>query len=119
MDSSSDKNGKLACAGAGGSLGLAALAGACTAGCGFMAAPLVGLLSSIGLSSVATFLPSLRIPLIALALACGAFAMWSFVKRKNALGAAVCGCMLGAGIIFLGWQATRAKDCKTASMVET
>ena len=118
MDSSSDKNGKLACAGAGGSIGLAAIAGACTTGCGLMAAPLAGLLSSIGLGSVAAFLPSLRIPLILFALGFGGYAMWSFVKRKNALGSAACGCLLVAGTIFLGWQATQANDCKTASAVE-
>ena len=54
----SSKNGKIACASAGGSMGLAGLAGACSAGCGFVAAPLAGLLSSIGLGTVATVLPS-------------------------------------------------------------
>lgn len=64
MSTTNSKNEKLACAGAGGSLGLAAIAGACTTGCSFVAAPLAGLLSSVGLGSVAAFLPSLRIPLI-------------------------------------------------------
>jgi hypothetical protein len=118
MSTTNSKNEKLACAGAGGSLGLAAIAGACTTGCSFVAAPLAGLLSSVGLGSVAAFLPSLRIPLILLAFAFGGYALLSFIRRKNAVGAALCGCLLGGGAIFLGAQALRANDCKSASTVE-
>lgn len=114
-----EQNGKAACAGMGGSLGLAALAGACSVGCGFGAAPLFGILTSLGLGTVATFLPNLRIPLVILALIFGVFALRTFMRRKNALGAAVCGCVLGAGLAFLGWQAMRADDCKTASVIES
>ena len=118
MKITSDKNSKLACASAGGSLGLAAIAGACSAGCGFAAAPIAGLLASIGLGSVATFLPILRIPLILIALALGIYAIWSFIRKKNIVGVAICGCVLGIGGSFLGWQALQASDCKTASQVE-
>lgn len=114
-----ERSGKAACAGMGGSLGLAALAGACSVGCGFGAAPLFGILTSMGLGTVAAFLPTLRIPLVILALIFGAFALRTFTRRKNALGAAACGCVLGAGLAFLGWQTMRADDCKTASAIES
>ncbi len=114
-----DQSGKAACAGMGGSLGLAALAGACSVGCGFGAAPLFGILTSMGLGTVAAFLPNLRIPLVIVAIIFGAFALRTFVKRKNVIGAAACGCVLGAGLAFLGWQAMRADDCKTASVIES
>ncbi len=113
MSISSDKNSKLACASAGGSLGLAAIAGACSAGCGIAGAPIAGLLASIGLGSVATFLPILRIPLILIAIALGIYAMWSFIRKKNMVGVAVCGCVLGIGGSFLGWQMMAAKECKS------
>jgi hypothetical protein len=119
MDVSSDKSGKLACAGAGGSLGLAALAGACTAGCGFAAAPLAAFLTSVGLGAVSAFLSTLRTPFILIAVLLGAFAMWSFVRRKKVISAAVCGCVMGAGGAFLGWQMLQVSDCKTASTIET
>lgn len=118
MDCSNDKKTKLACAGVGGGLGLAALAGACATGCGIAAAPLVGLFTSIGLGSVAAFLPSLRVPLLLFAAVCGAYAIRHFLLRKNLLGAAACGCVLGIGGAFLAWQMNQANDCKTASQIE-
>ncbi len=114
-----DRSGKAACAGMGGSLGLAALAGACSVGCGFGAAPLFGILTSMGLGTVAAILPTLRIPLVIIALIFGAFALRTFVRNKNVVGAAACGCVLGAGLAFLGWQAIKADDCKTASVIES
>lgn len=118
MDQQIDKKGKIACAGVGGSMGLAALAGACATGCGFAAAPLFGLLTSLGLGGVAAFLPNLRIPLVLIALAFGTYAIRAFISTKNVVGAAICGCVLGAGGAFLGWQIIQANDCKTASQVE-
>jgi len=102
----------------GGSLGLAALAGACTVGCGMAAAPLAGLLASIGLGTIASILPALRIPLVIVAALFGAFALWAFVRKKSLVGIAVCSCALGAGGAFLAWQSTQASDCKTASQIE-
>lgn len=119
MDQQIDKKGKIACAGAGGSMGLAALAGACATGCGFAAAPLFGLLTSLGLGGVAAFLPNLRIPLVLIALGFGIYAIRAFIRTRNVIGAAVCGCALGAGGAFLGWQMMAANDCKTASQIET
>ncbi|MBI3549268.1 MAG: hypothetical protein HY078_09530 [Elusimicrobia bacterium] len=114
-----DKKGKLTCAGAGGSLGLAALAGACGTGCGALAAPLAGLLSSAGLGMLVPMLPGLRLPLFVLALALGLYSMRAFVKRKDALGSATSALILGGGSMLLLWQMFAADKCGggTAAMI--
>lgn len=122
MNASSNENGNIACASAGGSLGLAALAGVCSSGCGLAAAPIASLfasfLASFGLGSVTTIVPTIRIPLILLAAALGAFAIWSLVRKKQWLEASVYGVVLGIGGTFLGWQTIQANDCRSTSQVE-
>lgn len=108
---SKNKNGKIACIGAGGSMGLAGLAGACTVGCGFVAAPLAGLLSSIGLGAVATVLPKFQIPLYILALLLGAYSIFIFIKQKNSIGASLISLLLGAGTVLVIWQGFAAGQC--------
>lgn len=115
--SPSKKHEKLACAGAGGSLGLAALAGACSAGCGFVAAPLAGVLTSAGLGAVASILPTFRIPLFIAALILGLYSIRIFAKQRNAIGAAFCALILGAGSMFFVWQFFAANKCETANTV--
>lgn len=112
-----EKNGKIACAGAAGSMGLAGLAGACSIGCGFVAAPMFGLLTSIGLGTVATILPKFQIPLYVLALGLGIYSITIFAKRKNVLGAVVTALFLGGGTVFMAWQMISAGQCSSDDSV--
>lgn len=116
MDST-DKNGKIACAGAAGSMGLAGLAGACSVGCGFVAAPLFGLLTSLGLGTVATILPKFQIPLFLIALGFGIYSFRIFAKQKNVIGSSITALVLGAGAVLMVWQMVSAGQCATDDKV--
>jgi hypothetical protein len=115
MDTSMDQKnkGKVACATAGGSLGLAALAGACSSGCGLIAAPLAGLLTSAGFGAAATILPKFQLPLFLIALVLGIYSIRIFAKQKNTIGIVATSVVLGAGAVFMAWQIFSAGQCSS------
>jgi hypothetical protein len=99
-----DRNIEKVCASAAGSMGLAALFGACGSACGIFVAPLAGLMTSAGLGALSSFLPRFQIPLFALAFALGTYSLVVFIKRKSLRGALSCGAILVAGSAIIGWQ---------------
>jgi hypothetical protein len=114
----STKGDAIKLAGAGGSLGLAAAAGACATGCGAAFAPVAAFLSSIGLGALSGVLPVLRIPLLIVAVVLGGFAIRGFVRRGEALKSAAAGCLLGGGLLFAGWQMLQPAPCAARGPIE-
>src|SRR5262245_40495939 len=80
---------------AGGSFGLAALAGACGGACSVAALPLAPLLVSVGLGGLALWLGSLRFVLLVLAVVFGVLARAGLVRRGSAIGASLRGSFVG------------------------
>jgi hypothetical protein len=108
----SAKSNKSLFFGTGGTLGIMSLLGACGGACSLAALPLGSFLGAIGLSSLAIYLPYLRWPLFALALVFSFFVLRTVIRQGNPLKIASVSLLLGASLVYSGYQAFRPSPCE-------
>lgn len=94
--------------GTGGSLGVIALIGACGGTCSLLAFPLVGILTSLGLSALVPWLPMLRYPLLAMASILAVIALIRIHRMRRPL-VTIIACLSLISAILVSFASTRMK----------